>query len=182
MRDLDRSTVQLFIQKKGTFVPDRTGVLFRVGESHFIITAAHYLPGHSKDNTPLFVPPSKSGECPTQLVGRTLVTEQETVDVAVWELTQAVVEQLAPDENISRDGGLGLADRQPQRSLPDLGISCLSCTIVSPEAVRPSVLKYLAYIFSGDVDAVQNFDPSTHILLQHQRHGQTVQGQAFSVP
>ena len=179
--DLDCSTVQLFGYQDDSFVPDRTGVLFGVGDSHFVITAAHYLPEIARNNIPIFLPPTNPSQRPIQLVGRTLITEQETIDIAVWELTQDVVEQLVPTRRF-----LGMMDVD-LRSVSLQGLYLItgypiSYTVVSPEAVRPTVLKYVAFIFSGDLDAVDNFDPSTHILLQHQRHGQSVQGQAFSAP
>ena len=162
-------------------VADRTGVLFRVGESHFLITAAHKLVDIHGLNIPLFLPPSQQDASPISLSGRMLYTKDRRVDIAVWELPQSIVEQLLPTRTFLGMMDVDLQSHSPKELYLILGYPS-SCTEITAEAVRPTVLKYVAYIYSGDTDGLENFDPSLHILLQHDRDGRDATGQPLLSP
>ncbi len=179
--DLDSSSVQVFGFQNGKFVADRTGVLFRVADSHFLITAAHKLVNIHGLNIPLFLPPSQQDATPISLSGRMLYTKDRRVDIAVSELPQSIVERLLPTRTF-----LGMMDVDLQsHSAPGLYLILgypSSCTEITAEAVRPTVLKYAAIIYSGDTDGLENFDPTLHLLLQHDEVGRDAAGQPLLSP
>jgi hypothetical protein len=179
--DLNRTTVQVFGYQEGKFVPDRTGVLFRVGESHFVITAAHSLADIAAHNIPLFLPPSQQDAPPISLSGKTVCTKDASVDIAVLELPQSVVAQLLPIHTF-----LGMLDVD-LRSESSTGLYFIlgypsSYTEVTAEAVRTKVLRYDTYNYSDGTDGLNDFDPSKHILLQHHKDGHNAKGQPMSSP
>ncbi|MHC4177596.1 MAG: hypothetical protein ACYSWU_08820 [Planctomycetota bacterium] len=76
---------------------DRTGVLYRIADHHFILTAAHDLLEIIQSQIPLYIPPTEPDQDPIHLLNcRFHGTEKGGRDVAVIRLTDRVVRDLPP--------------------------------------------------------------------------------------
>ena len=64
-------------------VLDRSGVLLRVADAHFLVTAAHKLSRIASHGIPLYLPSPGPGEKPLPVSGG-VGTEEKVVDVAVF--------------------------------------------------------------------------------------------------
>src|ERR1700722_18299850 len=97
--EIAKATVPLYALSQGKLSLERSGVLFRVAERHFMLTCAHDIRKHFiKYKLPAYIGRLTEGashlirlmDCPMVRV------EKNGVDLAVVELANDVVEQLLP--------------------------------------------------------------------------------------
>jgi hypothetical protein len=179
----EQATVPVFVGDNDTFVQNRTGVLFRIEESHFLITAAHYVEGMAVGRTPIWLPPSTRGTPPISLGGRVVGAEQEAIDIAVIQLDAAVVAALVPARTF-----IGLSDMDLSRA-PTTGLFVIlgypgsySTVDFQQGKVRTRLLRYTASIYDGEVATFPMYDPNIHVLLSHQFLGHDTEGQPLMAP
>ena len=93
---IQRVTIPMFLAREGS-VELGTGVLYRIGGYHFVLTAAHNLHDFRKSGTTFFVRPNEGDpDCVVPLAGRFLSTELQTLDTGAIHLTDKVVSQITP--------------------------------------------------------------------------------------
>ena len=80
---IDRASVPVLGVQDNEILHDRTGILYRIADEHFVLTAAHYLHQIVKANIPLYLSMNKPGVLPLYLgKAKCYSTEDEGRDVA----------------------------------------------------------------------------------------------------
>lgn len=158
-------------------VQDRTGVLLGIAGQGFMITAAHDLKAITDNGIPLFVTSPRPGQGGIQLVGELHATEEAVLDVAVVKLNAST-----------------------KSMLDDAGATFLRCTDVDQRAtVAPALYFVRGYphecnaspmtlttvLYQGEQPPANDdfpFDPSSHLLLDHNRYLRRGRGEEFRSP
>lgn len=95
--EIAKVTVPLYGLQDDEIKRDRTGVLYRIADHHFILTAAHGLRKIIQAHVPLYIRPARPDQEPIHLLDcRFHSTEERGRDVAVIRLTNRVVQDLPP--------------------------------------------------------------------------------------
>lgn len=112
---IDRATVPLVGIQDDEIRHDRTGVLYRIADHHFILTASHYLSGIIKHNIPLYISLNAENVMPVPLAeARFHGTEQEGRDVAAILLPNDVAEELGDHRKFIAHNQITIqSDKQP---------------------------------------------------------------------
>ena len=177
------STVAVYGLQDEILHKERTGILFAVGDSHFIITAAHYLEDYASISIPLYTAPVIPGDNPIPLGGK--VYGNKAIDIAVMELSKDVVQMLAPRRKFLR--------------ITDVDLSCEECdglyvVVGYPNASNYSIcdienrritnypFQYGALLYKGSVDADLGYNPSHNIVLKHLVEGLNAQQESQRAP
>ena len=105
LRRIDRVSVPILGVQDDQIRHDRTGVLYRVANDHFILTAAHSLQKIVEANIPLYVSMNKPGVTPVPLCdARFHWTEDVVRDfAAIWLPPETVQEIVQHKDFLSRN-------------------------------------------------------------------------------
>jgi hypothetical protein len=163
---IERFSVPFYGLQDGQVKHDRTGVLYRIAQDHFILTAAHDLRAIIKHAIPLFIPPIVADAGPIALRGAIFhTTEEDGRDVAAIKLPSAIAEQLRPGrEFLSHDK---IARTDDGKGLYVVFGYPMAWTVADPSGAMSShPLIYLARTYTGEMLPETYFDPKVHIALQ----------------
>lgn len=167
-----RSTVAIYGRQEDMLVKDRTGVLFAVGERHFILTAAHGLEDFARHKIPLYTAPTTPGGFPLPLDGR--VMGSKAMDVAIMELSENIVGQLVPRRKFLRMTDVDISCETPKGFYVVIGYPNspeYNKVDLTQHRVVTSPLQFGAVPYDGEPDTELGYDPVTHIVLKHIKQG-----------
>lgn len=190
----ERATVGFYGIHEGTIVKDRTGVLFRIADALFILTASHDLRDIVRSNIPLYVSWNERTQIPIPLCDSRFHTtewesrigERDVVrDVAAIKLSEAIADEILVggrqpmtladiSANQDRSPAVFLMFGFPQAwfSVDDTGPKCLP-------------LSYGCSLFAGDhwPGSQIEYDPKVHLLLDFKRDAvDPIDGQRHTLP
>ena len=170
------ATVPFYAVQNDTIVRDRSGVLLRVGDEHFILTASHNLKAIVDNDIYLYVGWCKEDSVPVPIPDAVFHTsEEQSRDVGVIRLSGESSEKITSSSkpislrNIAREcpdeQAFYLVSGYPQEWLT-----------VLPDGIESAPLNYLCRPYSGDSLPVDTFeyDPRLHLLLELSRDGKKV--------
>lgn len=175
------ATVPFYAVQNDEVVRDRSGVLLRVADEHFILTASHYLKEIVNANIYLYVGWDKNEEVPIPIhEAQFYTTEVNSRDVAVIRLTTEVgwtlsetyspisLHEIKPEQDRSR--GLFLVVGYPQAWLR-----------VLPGKLESDPLPFLTRFYEGSPrpTADVTYDPAIHALFGFTR--EALQGSELTV-
>jgi len=143
---------------------DRTGVLFHVGESHFLLTASHDLKSRIKENIPLFVPAPSVEADPIPLVNCLFRGIDECdVDVVAAELDRETVDRLSHRHRFLRFNELDVKDHQKDGMFLVCGFP--QEWFRKEEIAYPKAMVFFGKKHMGELNPCSQFDPSVHLAL-----------------
>lgn len=171
-----KSILPVYGIQNGTPLHNRTGVLLAIADQGFLITAAHNLKQITDHGIPLYVTSPKQGQGGIQLIGKLHATEEDTIDVAVIELSKET--KVTLDDAGARFLRVTDVDNQ---AAPTPGLYLVRGY---PIACNHSPFTYSTVLFRGEppADSEYPFDPSFHLLLDHSRYLQDRAGDEFLSP
>jgi hypothetical protein len=184
--EIAKATVPLYTVSEGKPVLERSGVLFRVADWHFILTCAHYIRDrYIEEKLPAYVGRLTEGRssliplhnCP---MGR---VEKDCVDLAVVELANDVVEELLPT---NRFISIAEMDLRPV-AVPALylinGFPSADTTWKEAErGVKTLGLWYVTVLHHGELNPTTEYDARIHVVLHYGREAIGQDGQVGCVP
>ena len=170
--------------KDGQVKLDRTGILFRVADAHFILTAAHGLQTIVQANIPLFADFSTRHRIPIPIVEAQFHTTEERVgrDVAAIAIPPSVVADIPAHRRFLTAADI---DTEP-RSKPGFYLAFGFPTdwyrkVQDTQITDP--LSFLAEIFEGELNPGSLFHPNVHIALTFEPNAiNALTGEESSLP
>lgn len=184
--EIAKATVPLYALSQGKLSLERSGVLFRVAERHFMLTCAHDIRKHFiKHKLPAYIGRLTEGASPLiHLANCPMVrVEKNCVDLAVIELANDVVEQLR------------LTNRFISIVEMDLrAVACPACYLVlgfpsvdttmdkAGRGVKTLGLWYLTVLHRGELNPFSEYNPDIHLVLNYGREALGQDGNPSSVP
>jgi hypothetical protein len=165
-----KCVLPIFAVQNGSPVQCGTGTLFRVAGRPFIVTAWHVAAISTKDNIQLYVSDCGQGARAAALHGEVHVMTEDRCDVALCELPDEVVRML------SNRSFLNLS--QIDRTLAPLKKgwfyihgypTCWSKPNKAVLRIGTQALTYGTVLYAGRADALNDYQPQLHILLDVSR-------------
>ena len=157
----------LFDEKIGL---DRTGVLFQVGDSHFLLTASHDLKSRLKENIPLFIPAPSLDTDPIPLVNVLFRGIDECdVDVVVAELDRETVDRVSLKHRFLRLNELDVKDQQKDGLYLVCGFP--QEWFRKGEIGHPKAMVFFGKKYVGELNPLSQFDPGVHLVVGYERQG-----------
>ena len=163
---IEKATVGLVVVQGEEIKHNRTGVLYRIGEYHFILTAAHGLREVIKNNIPLYVTTNTPGIAPIPIVrGIFHGTEVDGRDFTAIRLASDEAKQIGFERfvmhnsvavNIEEKCGWYMLAGYPRE---------WSFRVLTPTNVCSDMLFYLCVPFTGTHLAKSSYDSSVHLSL-----------------
>lgn len=167
---IERSSVPLYGAHDDNLIHDRTGVLYRIGDHYFILTAAHKLREYVKHNIPLCVDCCDYKSIPIPLgdsVFHTTVGDDR--DVAAIRLPRNVVEDLQAHKEFLTHADIRLKDHSDQSFYVLFGYPRDWSGPTSHTSVLSMPLIYACRRYVGEIKATTIYDSNMHILLEFDR-------------
>jgi hypothetical protein len=170
------ATVPFYAVQNDAIVRDRSGVLLRVGDDHFILTASHDLKAIVDNNIYLYVGWCEEDLAPVPIPDAVFHTsDEESLDVAIIKLsTDSAKKILSSSKPISlRSVARECSDEKAFYLVSGYPKEWLS---VLPDRIESPPLNYFCRIYEGDALPLDRFkyDPKLHLLLEFNRHGKKV--------
>lgn len=169
------------LNREGKVIEVRSGVLFRVGDSHFVVTAGHGLPEYYDKGYYLAIAMPKKGELPIVLLETAQVTKSRDEDLAVLKLSATTLSRMKGHFRFLRlsDFWRGHTYAAERAFYLLLGTPRDMLVVESDQTKCFLGWKYLTVPFRGNLEDVENYDASLHFILGYDRS--TVNGQGKSV-
>jgi hypothetical protein len=169
------ATVPIYVFQNEEVRQNRTGVLFQIADSHFILTAAHKLHEILRAEIPLLADFGKTHRIPIPLVkGRFHYTEEnDGRDVAAIELPDSVVTELLPERRFLTMADVDTEPRSQNGLYAVFGFP--NEWYRRAEGVqRTDPLYFLGSIYDGAMNPHSFFDPAVYIVLGFEQRCQNV--------
>jgi hypothetical protein len=168
--DIGKAIVPICWLLKDDIGLDRTGVLFQVGESHFLLTASHGIKALLKENIPLFIPVISPEADPIPLVGSLFRGIDECdVDVVVAELDHETAYRLSLQNRFLRFNELDVKDHQNDGLYLVCGFP--QEWFRKEQNVRPKAMVFFGRKYVGELNPLSHFDPGVHLVVGYERQG-----------
>ncbi len=182
---IDRFSIPILGVQDDQIRHDRTGVLYRIANDYFVLTAAHDLPEIVNANIPLYLSVNKPGVMPIPLgEAKFHSTEKVGRDVsAIW-LPPQTVEEVAKHKDFLAHNQIDLNGADSRGPFVFLGYPMdWSGHLVSDDYVRSVGLAFATSPHSGQMDEDAFFDPKLHVAMNFSRDGiQALTGQIDHLP
>jgi hypothetical protein len=168
---IDAATVPIYGFQDNKVKQDRTGILFRIAGTYFILTAAHRIQEIIQAKIPLLVDFSTKHKIPIPLVeAKFYGTEEENGrDVAVIAIPPSVVSDLPAQRRFLT---LADIDREPK---PKKGFYAVFGFPTEwyrkvEDVQRTDPLSFFGSIYEGELDPNEFFDPRVYIAITFDRN------------
>jgi len=177
------SIVPLFVKYNGVLEQDRTGILFAVGNRHFIVTAAHEVNRYAKHLCYLYVCGALPGSTVINLVGD--VHSNEEHDVSVISLTSEVANELVKGHRFLRTTDVDASSNERPESYVIMGYPLAKPFHQKrPHEKRISSIPFTFFtaLNSDEVESELGYDPSVHLLFKNVGTSYAMDGSVISTP
>jgi hypothetical protein len=184
--EIAKSSVPFYTISQGKGCQERSGVLFRIAERHFILTCAHGIKNiYKKHGFPAYIGPlvEESGH-PIRLVDCPIIlAKKSNLDLAVIELTNDVVERLLPTNRF-----ISVAEMDMQ------AIARPACYLISGfpsegttqddtgHGVKTLGMWYVTLLHRGELNPDSEYDQNIHLILHFGRQAIGQDGTPSDVP
>lgn len=182
---IDRATVTTVGVQDDKVRHDRSGVLYRIGDEHFILTAAHQLKATVEWNIPLYVSVNRPDVMPIPLGdARFHSTEEDERDVAAIWLPPDVASEVAKYKDFLGHNQVNLAADDHAGPLMFFGYPMAWATdFTTDEHARSVALAFAGHPFAGKRHPTAHYDPDINIVLQFEREAiRTLDGVKDTLP
>jgi hypothetical protein len=170
LRRADRASVPLLGVQNDRIVHDRTGVLYKVGGHHFILSAAHDLQQIVEANIPLYVSMNRPGVMPFGL-GPAKFTSTEEVGrdaAAIW-LPPDLAGKISQYKDFLPHSQVDLEGADSRGPFAFFGYPMAWSGHVIEDYIVSQGLVFLTFPHTGTLDPKAYFDPSLHLALNYKR-------------
>ena len=171
LKTIDRTSVPILGIQDGEIRHDRTGILYKIADDHFIITASHDLHQIVKANIPLYLSMNKPGVMPVPL-GKAKVhsTEDEGRDVAAILLSQETANEVSKHKDFLPHNHIDLNGAESRGPFVFFGYPMhWSVQKVSDDYLMSKGLVFFTLPHSGPRLESAFYDQRLHILLNFTR-------------
>lgn len=170
---IDDVTVHLWHVQDEVLKANRSGVLYRIADHHFVLTAGHQLRAILQSNIPLCVRDGNEPELGVPLIGsRFHSTEEGARDIAIIKLTDEAVDKIS-----SRKSFLGHNKVDRSRDLSPGFYVLFGYPLKWSEGRRvPRALAFLSREYKGEPAEGSAFDPEVHIRLHFEQDAVALPG------
>ncbi len=167
---IDAATVPIYGFQDKQVKLDRTGVLFRIADSHFILTAAHGLQDIIQAGIPLLADFSTRHRIPIPLAkGQFCTTEEKGGrDVAAILIPPSVVADLPAHRRFLTMADVDTESQAKRGFYAVFGFPTAWYRRVE-DVQRNDPLAFVASIYEGELNPDAFFDPKVHIALTFER-------------
>ncbi len=163
------STIPIMVMYDGKLGLLGTGSLFRIADAHFLVTAAHVLERANEHKAPILVG-STGYTHPLQIGGGSFKAADDSLDVAIWRLSEKTVGCLNNNTFLCLQDVLAL-DRFDDDNYFVCGFPCEHSTVAATETevAQAAPLEFCTTLFHGDTSDAPGYSPAHHILLSADR-------------
>ncbi len=181
---VDNVTVRLFGVQENEVKRDRTGVLYRVADEHFVLTASHDLQEIIDRQIPLFLLPSRSEQEPIPLIDCQFHgTEKHGRDVAAIRLTDHVVTSLPPPLEFLGHNSVDLNINQATGPFVIFGYPMQWPDQQEEGIHHTKAMVFVASPYTGERHAEAFYDPKVNVVLGFDRSAVDLDAHAdFTLP
>jgi len=164
---IERFTIPFYVVQDEQVKLNRTGVLYRIADHHFILTASHGLGGIVGQNIPLYILPADAGAVPLPLMGATFhwTEEDNGRDVAAIKLSPDCVKKLQPANAFLTHGRIDQCDDGCGLYLV-FGYPMEWSGLVGPEKLVSRPLVYATRRYESELSPEAYYDANVHIVLE----------------
>jgi len=193
--DVTRSTVAVFGHGNGVTQQFGSGVLFKIANRHFVLTAAHVVDHGTIHKIPFAISPVKPGEPPIQLTGVDTGTtpvpsgrkendphmrDDDPLDVGFVELTSEMVARTCGEARFATLDEVDTTDGLLQGCYLIYGFPCKFSAVNEKTRIAYSqAFRYLTDLYDEPTD---RFDPAAEIRLKYPEVGMTYEQRRIQVP
>ncbi len=159
---LMESALPVRAERGGNLVQCGTGILFRVADKSFLVTARHVAEIELREGFSLFMARNADDPSPIRIAGR-FVCGLGAEDVAVVELNDAVVKSLGSRRFLGFHDVEAVAYLAPEGWYYVFGYpSCWA----EPKQIQERYLVYASVLYRGPTDSWDDFDTNNHIVFE----------------
>ncbi|HUT88449.1 MAG TPA: hypothetical protein VMY37_03040 [Thermoguttaceae bacterium] len=167
----DNVTVRLFGVQDNEVKRDRTGVLYRVADQHFILTAGHDLQGIVEHDIPLFLLPTWAEQEPIHLIDCQFHgTETHGRDVAAIRLTDRVFRSLPPPLEFLGHNSVDLNTDQGNGPFVIFGYPMQWPDRHDEGIHHTKAMVFVAQPYTGERHPDAFYDPKVNVILGFDRN------------
>jgi len=169
--EIERATIPIYGIQDEKIKRDRTGVLYKIADHHFILTASHGLRQIVEAKIPLYVLPNEADpEGPVvPLSAKYHTTEVDGRDIAVVHLPGPIAEQIASHKRFLQHNKLAPFSSSSKSLYVFFGYPEEWFGKVSTGAIRSRALHVICTEYTGDVTS--GFLPRVHVALEFEKTG-----------
>jgi hypothetical protein len=164
---IEKATVPLLGVQETQIRHDRTGVLYQIGDHHFILTAAHDLRAIVQSNIPLYVSMNAKDREPIPLPGAKVHSpEKDGRDVAAIWLPPDLAQDIARHKDFLRHNQINMQKTGPRIPYVFFGYPMLwSGHVVAENHIHSRALAFATIEHEDQRHDSTFYDPNVHITL-----------------
>lgn len=182
---IDRATVPILAVQNDEIVHGYTGVLYRIADHHFVLTAAHKLRQIVEANIPLYLSMNKRGVLPIPLAeARFHSTEEEGRDVAAIWIPPETASEVAKHREFLSHNQINFSGAESRGPFAFFGYPGeWSGHVVDEDSILSQGLVFPTFPYNGPQPKSAHFDPAVHMLLHFTRDAMnTLDGSIDKLP
>jgi len=171
LRRIDRASVPVLGVQENEIRHDRTGILYRIADEHFVLTAAHKLHQIIEANIPLYLSMNKPGVMPLFLgKAKFHSTEDEGRDVAAIWLPPTTVREVAKHKDFLSHNQIDLNGAESGGPFLFFGYPMSwSGHVASEDYVVSQGLAFVTLPHDGPRLESAHYDQDVHMVLNFKR-------------
>ena len=171
LQRIDRVSVPVLGVQNGEIQHDRTGILYRIADEHFVLTAAHDLHQIIKANIPLYLSMNKPGVIPLSLgKAKCHSTEEEGRDVAAIWLPPTTAREVAKHKDFLSHNQIDLNGAESRGPFLFFGYPMSwSGHVTSEGNVVSQGLVFATLPYDGPRLESAHYDQNVHMVLNFKR-------------
>jgi hypothetical protein len=186
-RNIGKCTIALYTAAEGRVVLERSGVLFQLGDRHFVVTCGHNMEErYLKHKLPLFVVPPGEAVYPIP-VEHAMITVGEgvgaVVDLALIELPPDTVNILLPGHRFISVVEIDAVPSFRRAMYLVAGYpTALTDVDENQHLVTTRSLAYVTGPYEGELRPNTEYNPDTHIVLSYRTNCIGAEGEPSTCP
>lgn len=164
---IDRASVPILAVQDDRIRHGYTGVLYRIGDDHFVITAAHHLRSIVEAEVPLYLSMNRPGVMPLPLAdARFHSTEEEDRDItAIW-LPADLAHEVATHKDFLSHNQIDMHAADKRAAFAFFGYPKeWSGHVIADEHIASLGLALVTFGYDGSREQLSRYDPKLHMLL-----------------
>ena len=171
LRRIDRTSVPVLGVQDGEIRHDRTGILYRIADEHFVLTAAHDLRQIIEADIPLYLSMNKPGVIPLHLgKAKFHSTEEEGRDVAAIWLPPTTAREVAKHKDFLSHNQIDLNGAESRGPFVFFGYPMRwSGHVASEDYVVSQALVFATLPHDGPRLESAHYDQKVHMVLNFTR-------------
>ena len=171
---IEAATVPIYFFQNDKIGQNRTGVLFKIADTHFILTAAHQLQAILENNIPLCADFSRTHNVPIPLVEAKFhfTEEDKGRDVAAIELPQSVVDDFLPVRRFLTMADVDIKTNSTSGIYAAFGFP--NAWFQTGEVTRSNPLSFLGAIYEDERNPSAFYDARVHLVVGFHRRSWSV--------